>query len=87
MTETNVYVTVVTLSIQYDANVLEQLKSDFKRTINWNKCQSKPQNQCLHFLIYPSFQGVNRLFVLSLESKNDREAYTRHFLLKVKIML
>ena len=47
----------------------------------------KSQNQCLHFLIYPSFQGVNRLFVLSLESKNDREAHTRYFLLKVKIML
>ena len=50
MTETNVYVTVVTLSIQYDANVLEQLKSDFKRTINWNKCQSKVSKSMFTFL-------------------------------------
>ena len=50
MTETNVYVTVVTLSIQYDANVLEQLKSDFKRTIKWNKCQSKVSKSMFTFL-------------------------------------
>ena len=27
------------------------------------------QNQCLHFLIDPGFQGVNGLFVLSFEDK------------------
>ena len=31
------------------------------------------QNRCLDFLLDPSFQGVNRLFVSSSEDKNDRE--------------
>ena len=35
------YVPVVTLSTQDSAKVLEQLKSGFKITINWNKYQSK----------------------------------------------
>ena len=30
-------ITVVTLSAQYNAKLLQQLKTAFKRTINWNK--------------------------------------------------
>ena len=30
-------ITVVTLSAQYSAKLLQQLKTAFKRTINWNK--------------------------------------------------
>ena len=32
---------VVTLSTQYYTKLLENIKSDFKSTINWNKYQSK----------------------------------------------
>ena len=64
ITDTKFYVPIVTLSTQ-----LEQLKSDFKRTINWNKCHPKVSVQApnphLDFLIDPSFEGVNRLFILS----------------------
>ena len=35
------YVPVVTLSTQDNAKLFEQLKSVFKRTINWNKYVSK----------------------------------------------
>ena len=38
---TNLYVPVVTLSTQDNEKVLQQLKSGFKRTISWNKCQQK----------------------------------------------
>ena len=45
--------------------------SGSKRTINWDKYQLKVSteapNQYLDYVIYPSFRGVNRLFVLSLE--------------------
>ena len=34
---TKLYVPVVTLSTQDNAKMLEQLKSGFKRTINWKK--------------------------------------------------
>ena len=40
-TDTNVYVVVVTLLTQDDAKLLEQFKFGFRRTINWNKYQSK----------------------------------------------
>ena len=72
--DTKLYVPVVTLSTTDNAKLLEQLKSGFKKTINWNKYQSKmstqAQNQYLDFSINPSFQGVNRLFVLPYENEN-----------------
>ena len=37
ITETKLYVPVVTLSTQDNAKLLKQLKSGFKRTINWSK--------------------------------------------------
>ena len=37
----NLYVAVVALSTQDNTKLLKQLKSGFKRTINWNKYQSK----------------------------------------------
>ena len=38
ITNTKLYVLVVTLSTEDDAKLLEQLKSGFKHTFNWNKC-------------------------------------------------
>ena len=36
ITDTKLYVPVVTLSTQDNAKLLQQLKSGFKRTVNWN---------------------------------------------------
>ena len=41
ITDTKLYVLVAALSTQDNPKLLQQLKSDFKRTINWNKYQSK----------------------------------------------
>ena len=41
--ETNLYVSVVTLSTHDNAKLLPQLKSSFKRTISWNKYLSKTE--------------------------------------------
>ena len=75
ITETKLYVPVVNLSTQDNINLLQQLKSCFKRTINWNKYQSDPktyaQNRCLNRLVDAGFQGVNSLFVLSFENEDD----------------
>ena len=69
--------------------MLQQLKYRFKRTINWNKYQSDPktyaQNQYLNHLVDPSFQGVNRFFVLSFENENDRAPDSEYYLPKVEI--
>ena len=40
-TDAKLYIAIVTLSTQYNSTLLEQLKSGFKRTINWNKHLSK----------------------------------------------
>ena len=89
ITVTKLYVPVVTLSIQDNAKLLQQLKSGFKRTINWNKYEPKvtveQQNQYLDILINPSFHGVNRLFVLSFEDTNARRSYKRYYFLLVGI--
>ena len=79
----------MTLSTQNHAKPLEKLNYGFKRTINWNKYQSKKsregRNQYFDYLIDPSFQGVNRLFVLSFEDKGQRLSHNRHYLLTVEI--
>ena len=41
---------------------------------------SERQNQYSDFLIDPSFQGVNRLFILSFENENDRTVHTKYYL-------
>ena len=70
--DTKLYVSVVTLSTQDNSKLLQQLKSVFKRVISWNKYLSKPellaQNPNLNHLVEPSFQGVNKLFVLVFEN-------------------
>ena len=43
ITDTKLYVPVVTLSAQHNSKLLQQLKSGFKRVINWNKYLSKPE--------------------------------------------
>ena len=74
---------LVTLLTQDNAKLLEQLKSGFKRTVNWNKYQTKAStervNRYLDFLIDPSFQGVNRLFVLPFENEAQRISYKRYY--------
>ena len=89
ITETNLYAPVVTLSTQDNAKLLPQLKSGFKRTISWNKYLSKPellpQNPNLNHLIEPSFQGVNRLFVLAFENDEQRIGNKIYYLRNVEI--
>ena len=89
ITETNLYVPVVTLSTQDNAKLLPQLKSGFKRTISWNKYLSKPellaQNPNLNHLVEPSFQGVNRLFDLAFKNAAQRRSNKRYYLPNVDI--
>ena len=89
ITDTKLYVPVVTLSTQENTKFLQQLKSGFKRVINWNKYLSKPellaQNPNLNHLVEPSFQGINRVFVLAFENDNDRTSDEEYYLPTVEI--
>ena len=88
ITDTKLYVPVVTLSAKDDNNFLERLKSGFKRTINWNKYRSEMTNQTktnqLNYLIDPIFTKFNRLFVLSFEE--DRTSFSEYYVSKVEII-
>ena len=68
ITDTKLYVPVVTLPKENDTKLLEHLKAGFKTTIKWNKYRSKmtiqPANNNLTYLIDSTFKNVNRLFVL-----------------------
>ena len=89
ITETKLYVLVVTLSTQDNAKLLQQLNSGFKTTINWNKYESNvktfARNRYLNNLINPSFQVVNRLLVLSFENEDERKSQSTYDLPKVEI--
>ena len=83
ITDTKLYVSVVTLSTQDNSRLLQNLTSGFKRVINWNKYLSKPEllrrNPNLDHLVEPSFQGVNRLFVLVFERDTQRASAKGYF--------
>ena len=88
-TDTKLYVPVVTLSTQENTKLLQQLKSGFKRVINWNKYLSKPEsfrrNANLNYLVEPSFQGINRFFVLAFEGDTLRTSHSGYYLPNVEI--
>ena len=89
ITDTKLYAPVVTLSTQKNTKLLQQLKSGFKRVINWNKYFSKPEplrrNANLNYLVEPSFQGINRLFVLAFEGDTERTSHSGYYLPNVEI--
>ena len=65
---------------------MDQLKSRFKKTINWNKYQSKvTRQQQNRYLIDPAFQGVLRLLVLSFLDNTNTTGCTEYFMPSVEI--
>ena len=76
-TGTKRYFSVVTLSAQDNAKLLEEWKSSFNSRINSNRYEPKVSehapNPYLEFLIKPSF-------VLSFEFKDYRTVHTKYYL-------
>ena len=89
ITDTKLYLPVVNLSTQDNTKFFQQIKLGFKRVINWNKYLSKPellaQNPNLNHFVEPSFQGVNRLFVLAFENDDHRTSDDQYYLPTVEI--
>ena len=79
----------MTLLTQENAKLLQQLKSDFKRVINWNRYLLKPEllrrNPNLNPLVEPNFQGINRFFVLAFEGDAQRTSHSNYYLPNVEI--
>ena len=97
ITDTKLYVPVVTLSKENDTKPLEQLKLEFKRTIKWNKNRSQitiqSQNNNLNYLTDPTFTNANRLFVLSFQviagenntTKDYRDSFSHYYVPNARI--
>ena len=68
---------IVTLSTKDNLNLTKQLNKGFKRSAYWNEYKSKIETKNVdddnitRFPLDPSFQGVNRLFVLAFDNTND----------------
>ena len=86
---TKFYVPVANLSTKDDNNSFEQLKSESKRTIKWNKYTSEMTNQTktnnFNYLIDLTFNKVNRLLVLSFENEEGRTSFSKYYTPKVEI--
>ena len=67
--EKKLYVPVLNLSTENDDELLEQLKTEFKKINKWNRYRSEMSKHVksnnLSYLIDPTFTNVNRLLVLS----------------------
>ena len=96
ITDTKLYVPLVTVSKENDIKLLEQLKLGFEKNIKWNKYRSQmavqPQNNNLSYLIDPTFTNFNRLFVLSFQrieeddiKKDYRDSFSHYYVPKVQI--
>ena len=92
ITSTKCYVPVVTLSVNDNIKVLENMKHGFKRKSSWNKCKSEitthPKNNNLDYLIDPTFKNINRLFAFSFKNSNNdptRDSSEKYYLPLVEI--
>ena len=76
--DTKLYVPVVTLSKEDNKDFIEQQNKGFQRSIYWNEYKTKEINENADANVFkyinldPSFQGVNRLFVMAYNTANGQ---------------
>ena len=76
--DTKMYVPVVTLSKEDNKDFIEQQNKGFQRSIYWNEYKTKEINENADANVFkyinldPSFQGVNRLFVMAYKRANGQ---------------
>ena len=97
ITSTKLYVPIVTQSAKDNVNLTKNLNEGFKRSVYWNEYKSKIKTKNLdddnitRFPLDASFQGVNRLFVLTFENTNngnkkvERGSHRKYFIPGVDI--
>ena len=89
ITDSKLYVPVVTLSKDDEIKLLTNLKSGFKREIIWNKYRSQMTteaiNNNLNILIDPTFTNVNRLLVLAYRTADNRQSFSQFYLPNVMV--
>ena len=91
---TKMYVPVVTLSKEDNKDFIEQQNKGFQRSIYWNEYKTKEQeedanaNNFKYIPLDPSFQGVNRLFVMAynrVDGQPSRNGQRKYYLPRISL--
>ena len=96
ITDAKLYVPIVTLKTEGNTKLSKLFSKAFKRPIYWNEYKVIPEkiyavNKNIRILIDPSWQGINRLFVLAYNNLADDngqvsiDSFKKYFLPRVKI--
>ena len=90
---TKMYAPVVTLSKEDNKDFIEQQNKGFQRSIYWNEYKTKGQekdadaNNFKYISLDPSFQDVNRLFVMAYDNnfanRPTRNGQRKYYLRKL----
>ena len=89
ITDCKLHVPVVTLQAEYQNLPYKHLKTGISMGFTWNKYRSQVINQTatnnLNFLVDPTFNNVNRLFVLAFPNEEDRGSFSKYYTPTVEI--
>ena len=92
--DTKLYVPVVALSKEDYKDFIKQQNRGFQRSIYWNEYKTKEINEDADANVFkyinldPSFQGVNRLFVMAYNRANDqptRNGQRKYYLPRISL--
>ena len=79
-TDCKLYVPVVTLQEKYENTLLEGLKTGIDIDFEWGRYRTQiinqPARNNLNFLIDPTFNNVNVLFVLAFPNEEDKNSFS-----------
>ena len=90
--DTKLYVPVVTLSKEDNKDFIAQQNKGFQRSIYWNKYKTKEEtengynNAVKYMNLDPSFQGVNRLFIMAynrVAGQPNRNSQQKYYLPRI----
>ena len=89
ITDSKLYVPVVNLLTEYQKKLYEELKKGISIDFVFSKYRSQAINQTatnnVNYLIDPTFNNVNRLFVLAFPSEKDRNSFSEYYTPTVEI--
>ena len=92
--DTKLYVPVVTLSKEDNKDFIEQQNKGFQPSIYWNEYKTKEisenenDNTVNYINLDPSFQGVNRLFIMAysrVAGQPDRNSQQKYYLPRIDL--
>ena len=88
ITDCKLYVPVVTLQ-RYENKLYEELKTGITIDFTWSKYRTQAINQTatnnLNYLIDPTFNNVNKLFVLAFPNEEDRKSFSKYYTPTIEI--